>query len=88
VLCTCFDLPHPIVEYFSCYQCGHIIDDLGIHFLKCLCGNECIVTQDNLWDTIVTVALENGTHVQKKVSHFFPLPNLMPINILIIRYDF
>jgi hypothetical protein len=32
---TCFGLSHPIVTHFSRCQCGHTIDDLSIHLLRC-----------------------------------------------------
>jgi hypothetical protein len=41
-------IPHPIVVHFSRCQCGHTIDNLGIHLLHCLCKNEHNVTHDTL----------------------------------------
>jgi hypothetical protein len=43
--------------------------------LCCLCGNERIVGHDMLWNTVVAIALDNGTHVQRKVFHLFPTTN-------------
>jgi hypothetical protein len=51
-------------------QCGHIIDDLGVHLLHCLCKNEHIANHDTFWDTITAIASKNGVHVQKKVFTF------------------
>jgi hypothetical protein len=42
-LCIRFDIPHPIVAHLSRCQCGHTIDDLGIHLLHYSCGSECII---------------------------------------------
>jgi hypothetical protein len=33
--------------------------------------NEHITTHNTFWDIIATIALENGTHVQKKVFYLF-----------------
>lgn len=42
----CFDISHPTVPHFSRCQCGHTIDNLGIHLLYCFCGSEHISTHD------------------------------------------
>ncbi len=65
-------IPHPIIAHLSQCQCGHTINDLGIDLLHCPCGNESIVAHDMLWNTITTIALKSGAHVQKEVSHLFP----------------
>ncbi len=56
----CFNIPHPIVVYFSKCQCCHTIDDLDIHLLCYPCENEPIATHDMLRDTIVTIASKSG----------------------------
>jgi len=62
-LWTCLGLSHLIVAHLSWCQCGHTIDDLCTHLLRCPCGSECIVAHDTFWDAIATIILENGTHV-------------------------
>jgi hypothetical protein len=37
--------------------------------------NEYTTTHDMLWDIVITIVLESGTHVQKEVSHLFTTPN-------------
>jgi len=73
---THFGLPHPTMAHLSWCQCGHTINNLGTHLLQCPYGNECTTTHNTLRDVIATIALENGTHVQKEVSHF-PSPHPM-----------
>jgi len=65
-----------MVAHFSWCKCGYTIEDLTIHLLPCLCGSECIVAHDTLWENVVAIALYNGPHVQRKVSPPFPLPNM------------
>jgi hypothetical protein len=85
---TCFGLSHPIVIYFLRHQCGHTIDDLSTHLFQCLCENEHITTHNTLWNTIVIVVLENGAHVQWKVSHLFPCHTQQRMDILITKDNF
>jgi len=67
-----FGIPHLTILHFSRCQCGHTIDDLGIHLLCCPCGSECITTHDMFRDTIAAIILESGIHVQRDISHLFP----------------
>jgi len=87
-LWTCLGLSHLIVAHLSWCQCGHTIDDLCTHLLWCPCGSECIVAHDTFWDTIATIILENGTHVQREVSHLFPHHTQQRVDILITRNGF
>jgi hypothetical protein len=48
--------------------CG-TIDNLGTHLLRCPYESECKAAHDMFRDTIIAVALGNGTHVQREVSH-------------------
>jgi hypothetical protein len=58
-----FGLPHPsIVVSFQCV-CTYCIDPMGVHFLHCAHGNECIGTHDVVCDTFGTIALDVGFHV-------------------------
>jgi len=71
-LCTCLGLPHPMVDHLSWCQCGNsTIDNLSMHFFQCPCKNEHTTTHDLLRDIVAFIILENGTHVQKEVSHLF-----------------
>jgi len=46
--CISFCIPHLIVAHLPQCQCGHTIDDLGIHMLCCACESECTITHDTL----------------------------------------
>ncbi len=76
------------IPYFSQWQCGHTIYDLGIHLLHCPCKNEHTIAHDTLQDTVVTIMSESGAHVQKKVSHLSPHHTQKQMDIVIIRNDF
>jgi len=67
-------ISHPTILHLSWCQCGHNINDLGIHLLRCSCKNECIVAHDTFWDTIVTITYKNWfltffltTHKDKRI---------------------
>jgi len=46
-----------MVAHFSWCKCGYTIEELTIHLLPRLCGSECIVAHDTLWETVVAIAL-------------------------------
>ncbi len=83
-----FGIPHLTILHFSRCQCGHTIDDLGIHLLCCPCGSECITTHDMFRDTIAAIILESGIHVQRNISHLFPHHTQRRVDIVIIRKNF
>jgi len=62
-LCIRFGISHPTILHLSQCQCDLTIDDLGIHLLRCSCGNECITIHHTLQNTITTMTLEIGTHI-------------------------
>jgi hypothetical protein len=80
--------PHLTIAHISWCQCGHTIDDLGIHLLHCSCWNERTIAQDTLWDIVATIVLENGTHVHKKVSHLFPCHTWRRVDIVVTIDNF
>ncbi len=85
---THLGLPHPTMVHFSRCQCGHTINDLGTHLLRCPYKNERTIAQNTLRDVIATIALENGAHIQKEVSHVFLHQTQWQINILITKDSF
>jgi len=50
--------------------------------------SECIATHNIIQDAIITIVLESGTHVERKVSHIFPYYIQLQIDILITRDGF
>jgi hypothetical protein len=83
-----FNVPHLTILDISQSQCGHTIDDLGIHLLCCLCKSERIATHDTLRDTIEAIALECGIHIQREDSHLFPHHTQRRVDIIIIKDNF
>jgi hypothetical protein len=85
---THLGLPHPTMVHLSQCQCGHAVDNLGTHLLWCPYGSERTTVHNILQDVIATIVLENGTHIQKEVSHLFPRHTQQQINILITKNSF
>jgi hypothetical protein len=84
----CLNIPHPTVPYLLWCKCGHTIDDLGIHLLRHLCENEHTTTHDTLWNTIATIALKSGAHIQRKVFHLFLRHTWRQVDIIITKDNF
>jgi hypothetical protein len=53
-----------------------------------MCKSERITTHDTFRDTIATIALKNGTHIQRKVFHLFPYHTQKRMDSVPIRGDF
>jgi hypothetical protein len=47
--------------------------------------NECIATHNIIQDTIITIVLESGTHVERKAPHPFPCYIHLQVDILITK---
>ncbi len=82
---TRLGLPHPTMAHLSWCYCGHTIDNLGTHLLRCPCGNECTTIHNTFQNIVATIALENGTHVQREVSHIFPRHIPRQVDIFITK---
>jgi len=87
-LCIRFNIPYPTILHFSRCKCGHIIDDLGIHLRHCSCESERITTHETFWNTIATIILESGTHVQKEVFHLYSYHTQKQVDIVITKDNF
>ncbi len=61
---------------------------MGIHLLHCLCGSGRTTTHDTFQNTVVTMVLESGAHIQREVSHLFPCHKQKQVDIVITRNDF
>jgi hypothetical protein len=61
---------------------------LGIQLLCRLWRNEHITTHDTLWNIVVAITSESGTHMQKEVSHLFPHHAWRWMDIVITRSGF
>jgi len=81
-------VPYPIVSHLSWCQYDHIINDLGIHLLCCLCRSEFTVAHDMLRNIIATIAWESGAHIQRVVFHIFPHHTQRWMDIVITKDNF
>jgi hypothetical protein len=68
---THFGLPHPIISHLSWCHYDITIDNLGTHLFWCPSRSEHTTTRNTFRNIVVAIVLENGTHVQKEVSHLF-----------------
>jgi len=87
-LCICLGISHRTIPHFSWCQCDHTINDLGIHLLHCLCGGEDTTIHDTFWNTIATIMLESGAHIQREVSHLFLRHTWKRVDIVITKNKF
>jgi hypothetical protein len=65
-------LPHLSIMGIRGCVCTHPINPMGIHFLHCAHGNECIGTHDVICNTFATIAWDASFHVGQKQLHVFP----------------
>jgi hypothetical protein len=77
-----------MVPHFSRCQCGHTINDLGIHLLHCTCKSECTIAHDTLWNIVATIMSKSGVHKQREVSHLFPCHTWKWMDIVISKDGF
>jgi hypothetical protein len=61
---------------------------LGIHLFCCSCESERTAIHDTFQDIVVAIALENGTHVQREVSHLFLCLTRRQMDIVITKDSF
>ncbi len=84
-------LPHPSITSIHGCVCTHPINRMGIHFLHCAHGNECIKTHDVICDTFATIAWDVGFHVGQEQLHVFPSitfnSSREQINIVLTKND-
>ncbi len=84
----CLGIPHLTVAHLSWCQCGHAIDDLGIHLLRCSCKSEMHCSP---W---YALRYHYNYHVGEWSSHVkkgfppFPRHTWRQMDIVIIKDDF
>jgi hypothetical protein len=64
------------------------MDDLGIHLLCCSCENEHIIAHDTFRNTVVTIALKSGAHIQREVFHLFPCRTWRWMDVFVTKDNF
>jgi hypothetical protein len=65
-------LPHPLIVGIPRCVCTQPIGPMGIHFLCCAQGNECIGTHDAICDTFSIIVWDACFHVGQEQLHVFP----------------
>ncbi|CAM6098052.1 unnamed protein product [Calypogeia fissa] len=65
-------LPHPgLLGQPSCV-CGHPLDPVGTHILRCSHGSERMATHDDLRDVLAIITRDAGYHVSTEQTHVLP----------------
>ena len=64
-------LPHPCPANYVACACGHPLDPLGIHFLRCARGGERTSSHDSVRD-VYHIIRESGQHAQRAQTGFLP----------------
>jgi hypothetical protein len=70
ILCIGWVSPHLVALGLTHCICGQLIDLVGIHFLWCSYGGECITFHDLVQDIFVSIAKNVGFHVSYE-QHMF-----------------
>ncbi len=69
-------LAHPSITSLPQCVCTHPIDPMGIHFLCCAHGNECMGTHDAIHNTFVIIVWDVGLYMGQEQLHALPLAKL------------
>jgi len=69
-------LTHPSITSLPQCVCTHPIDPMGIHFLCCAHGNECMGTHDAIHNTFVIIVWDVGLYIGQEQLHALPLARL------------
>ncbi|CAM6086604.1 unnamed protein product [Calypogeia fissa] len=65
-------LPHPgLLGQPSCV-CGHRLDPMGTHILRCSHGSKRTVTHDDIRNMLAAIARDAGYHVSTEQTHVLP----------------
>ncbi|CAM6092536.1 unnamed protein product [Calypogeia fissa] len=62
-------LPHPGLLRQSSCVCGHPLDLVGTHILRCSHGSERTSTHHDIWDVLAAIAQDTGYHVTTEQTH-------------------
>ncbi|CAM6087665.1 unnamed protein product [Calypogeia fissa] len=58
--------------------CGHPLDPVGTHILRCNHGSEWTATHDDLCDVLAAIARDTGYHVSTEQTHVLPAVDGIP----------
>ncbi|CAM6086720.1 unnamed protein product [Calypogeia fissa] len=71
-------LPHPGLLGQPACVCGHSLDPVGTHILRCSHGSERTATHDDLRDVLAAIAQDAGYHVSTEQTHVLPAVGGIP----------
>ena len=65
-------LPHPCLATYAACSCGHPLDPLGTHLLRCARGGERTSSHDSVRDAVYHIIRESRQHAQRERTGFLP----------------
>ena len=64
--------PHPCLAIYVACACGHPLDPLGIHLLRCARGGERTSSHDYVGDVVYHIIRESRRHAQRERTGLLP----------------
>ena len=65
-------LPHPCLGTHAAYSCGHPLDPLRTHLLRCARGGERTSLHDSVRDAVYNIIRESRQHAHRERTGFLP----------------
>jgi hypothetical protein len=65
-------LPHPCLTSYEVCSCGHSMDALGTHLMRCARGGERTSSHDAVRDAVYYIIRESRQHAQRERTGFLP----------------
>ena len=65
-------LPHPCLASYETCACGHPLDSLGTHLLRCARGGERTSSHYSVRDAVYHIIRESRQHAQRERTGFLP----------------
>ena len=63
-------LPYPCLATYAACSCGHLLDHLGTHLLRCVRGGERTSSHDSMWDADYHIIRDSSQHAFRERTHF------------------
>ena len=71
-LCLRLGLPHPSLAAYAACSCGHPLDLLGPHLLRCTRRGERTASHDSVRDAVYHIIRESRQHAHRERTGFLP----------------
>ena len=65
-------LPHPCLATYAACSCGHPLDPLGTHLLRCAHGGKRTSSHDSVRDAVYHIIRESRQHAHRERTGFLP----------------